>query len=67
MWNLQVAWVCPQSGQFLQLWNDKNKFTPAEIEIFDQSALNYKFMSVFAEPVPRLNTVVKKSVVLCRA
>ena len=51
--------------------NDKNKFTRAEIEIFDQPALNYKLMRVFAKPfvgfaVPRLNTVLKKSVLRCR-
>ena len=72
MWNLQVACASLQNGQSLQLWNDKNKFTRAEIEIFDQPALNYKLMRVFAEPfadfaVPRLNTVLKKSVLLCRA
>ena len=41
----------------------------SEIEIFDQPVLNYKLMRVFAEPfvVPRLNTVLKKSVLLCRA
>ena len=52
--------------------NDKNKFTRAEIEIFDQPALNYKLMTVFAEPsvgfaVPKLNTILKKSVLLYRA
>ena len=70
MWNLQVAWASPQNGQSLQLRNDKNKFTSAEIEIFD--ALNYKLMRVFAEPfadfaVPKLNTILKKDVLLCRA
>ena len=69
MWNLQVACASPQSGQYLQLWNDKNKFTRAEIEIFDQPVLNYKLLRVFAEPfvsfaVPRLNTALKKSVLL---
>ena len=72
MWNLQVACASPQRGQSLQLWNDKNKFTRAEIEIFDQPTLNYKLMKVFDEPfvgfaVPRLNTVLKKSVLLYRA
>ena len=62
--------MSPQSGQSLQLLNDKNKFTRAEIEIFDRPALKYKLMRAFAEPfvgfaVPRLNTVLKKSVLLC--
>ena len=72
MWNLQVACASPESDQSLQLLNDKNKFTRAEIEIFDQPVLNYKLMRVFVEPfvgfaVPKLNTVLEKYVLLCRA
>ena len=68
MWNLQVACMSPQSGQSLQLWNDKNKFTCGEMEICDQAPcielqINESHRWAFVGfAVPRLNTVLKNSV-----